>query len=82
MSHFLLYPRPIAARRKALQLSGDAPNGFEGDSYFHQYALSGGKGPYTVTITGGALPAGVSVSSNVPEGGTVTLSGTLPPFTP
>jgi hypothetical protein len=82
VSHFLLYPPPIAARRKALQLSGDAPNGYEGDGYSYQYSLSGGKGPYTVVVTSGGLPAGVTVTPTVPEGGRPTLSGTLPPVTP
>lgn len=82
MSHFLLYPPPIAARRKALQLTGNAPDGYEGDGYSYQYGLTGGKGPYSVLITSGALPAGVSIPATVPEGGALTLTGTLPPVTP
>ncbi|MEN9543899.1 MAG: hypothetical protein RLZZ598_732 [Pseudomonadota bacterium] len=79
MSHFLLYPPPIAARRKALQFTGNAPDGYEGDAYYHVYGLTGGKGPYTVTVNSGALPPGVTVSPTVPEGGSPTLTGTLPP---
>lgn len=78
MSHFLLYPPPIAARRKALQLTGDAPDGFEGDVYNFQYGLTGGKGPYTVTVTSGALPPGTTITPTVPEGGRPTITGTLP----
>jgi len=78
VSHFLLYPPPLAARRKALQLSGDAPNGFEGDAYAYQYALTGGKGPYAVTVISGELPGGVTVSPTVPDGGRPQLTGTLP----
>lgn len=82
MSHFLLYPPPLAARRKALQLTGDAPDGFEGDGYNFQYTLVGGKGPYTVEVIAGALPVGITVTPTVPEGGSPTLTGTLPPVTP
>ncbi len=78
MSHFLLYLPPIAARRKPLQVTGDAPNGIEGEAYTFQYSLVGGKGPYTVTVSSGALPGGITVTPTVPDGGRPQLTGTLP----
>jgi len=78
MSHLHRYGVPSTARRAALQLAGDAPDGVEGEPYTFQYALTGGRGPYTVTVVDGTLPSGLTITPTVQEGGRPTLTGTLP----
>ncbi|HEX7152071.1 MAG TPA: carboxypeptidase regulatory-like domain-containing protein [Thermoanaerobaculia bacterium] len=48
--------------------------GNEGNSYFEMFTASGGNGNYTFSVSGGALPAGITLN-----GSTGALSGTLTP---
>lgn len=46
-----------------LSITGDYPSGSIGSSNPYQYTISGGEGPYTVSILSGALPAGRSIDN-------------------
>ena len=47
-----------------------------GKSYSQTLALSGGKGPYSWSVVGGALPAGLSLSGSGVLSGSPTAAGT------
>ena len=51
------------------------PNGTVATSYSYAMSASGGKPPYTWSLAGGALPAGLSLSSSGQIGGTPTAAG-------
>lgn len=51
-------------------------NGFIDFPYEQQMTVSGGTGPYQFALTGGTLPAGVSLSSSGLVSGTPTAPGT------
>ena len=51
------------------------PSGDKGDSYIHTISATGGQSPYTFTVTSGALPGGVSLSSAGSLSGTLTTIG-------
>ncbi len=51
------------------------PNGSNGTPYSQTLTTSAGSGPYTYTISGGALPAGLALSSGGAITGTPTGSG-------
>lgn len=68
--------RPVL--RDALQIVGNAPDTFEGESYGYAYAIVGGKPPYTVTVLSGALPPNLTLAgTSIPLNGTATLTGTV-----
>jgi hypothetical protein len=52
------------------------PVGTRGIAYSHQMTLSGGTGPYTVTVTAGSLPAGLAISNTALITGTPMFAGT------
>lgn len=54
-------------------ISGDAPDGQQGDAYSYTYTTIGGTGPYVYTVNSGALPSGVTL----PVSSVATISGTL-----
>ncbi len=54
------------------------PGGTKGMSYSQAITASGGTGPYTYLVTGGALPAGLSLSSGGTLSGTPAAGGTFP----
>ena len=78
MSHFLRYPPLLATQREDLVLSGDAPDGFWGDTYSYTYNITGGRPPYTITLESGALPP-VLVFSPAVATGPATGSWTIAP---
>lgn len=78
MSHPRLSLKPNTT--DALVLLGNAPDGFEGDSYSYGYAVLGGRPPYTVTLLTGVLPPDLTLAGTaIPAGGLATISGTLAP---
>src|SRR5262249_23957879 len=52
------------------------PSGTAGIAYSQSLSASGGVGPYTFTVTGGTLPAGLSLSGVGVLGGTPSATGT------
>jgi CHRD domain/Putative Ig domain len=52
------------------------PTGFLGSAYSQTLAASGGTSPYTWSVTAGALPAGLTLSSGGVLSGTPTAAGT------
>jgi outer membrane autotransporter protein len=54
------------------------PNARSGTAYSVSLTGSGAVAPYTFTITGGALPAGLALASGGQIAGTPTASGTFP----
>jgi hypothetical protein len=52
------------------------PNGMVGTAYSQTLTASGGVTPYTWTLTAGALPAGLTLSSSGTISGTPTATGT------
>ena len=61
----------------ALTVSGDVPDSSQ-NAYVHaQYAVSDALGPYVVTLDSGALPAGLSLSSNGRVDGQYTTQGSF-----
>jgi hypothetical protein len=48
----------------APSISGDLPDGAVGDAISYQYVVSGGVGPFVLTIVGGALPPGTSMDAD------------------
>ena len=59
-----------------LTISGNPPTGVVGAPYSTLLTGGGGTAPYTFTITAGALPAGLTLSSTGVISGTPTASGT------
>lgn len=53
------------------------PNGTTGTAYSAALAASGGTTPYTWTVSGGALPAGIALSTSGAISGTPTTSGSF-----
>lgn len=56
--------------------SGDPPNGTVGVPYSASLAATGGTPPYTWSVIGGSLPAGIGLSAAGQLSGTPTASGT------
>jgi large repetitive protein len=54
------------------------PNASAGTAYSASLTASGAVAPYTFTLTGGALPAGLALSSGGQISGTPTASGSFP----
>ena len=52
------------------------PQGQQGEAYNAAFAATGGTTPYTWTLTGGSLPAGITLNSNGDLSGTPTAVGT------
>lgn len=60
------------AAKPPLAITGNAPDGYIGESYdFAGYTVSGGTPPYTFAVSGGTLPGGLSMNS-----GTGAITGT------
>lgn len=53
------------------------PSAQRGSAYSQNLSASGGTAPYTYAVTAGALPAGISLSSNGSLSGTPTASGSF-----
>jgi hypothetical protein len=53
------------------------PTGYVGAAYSHHMTLAGGTQPYDVTISSGALPAGLSISDTGHITGTPVMVGTF-----
>jgi len=53
------------------------PNGKVGNAYSKTMAANSGTAPYSWTVTGGALPTGLSLSSSGAISGTPTVAGTV-----
>ncbi len=56
---------------------GSLPNPQVGTAYSETVTANGGRGPYSFTVTAGALPAGLSLSSPGVLSGTPTAGGTF-----
>lgn len=56
---------------------GSLPNGTVAAAYSQTLTASGGVSPYTFTVTAGALPAGLTLSSGGALSGTPTAGGTF-----
>jgi hypothetical protein len=65
----------IGAATTTLSLTGTPTNGSLGVAYSYGLTIAGGTGPYTVGISLGALPPGMSVSNAGVISGTPTLAG-------
>ncbi|WP_052313401.1 beta strand repeat-containing protein [Terriglobus roseus] len=59
----------------ALTLTGSLPNAIVGVAYTQTLQAAGGVGPYTYTVTAGALPNGLSLATNGTISGTPTAPG-------
>ncbi len=59
----------------ALTFTGSLPNAVVNQPYTQTLQASGGVGPYTYAVTAGALPAGITLSSNGTVSGTPTTVG-------
>ncbi|MFX7140668.1 putative Ig domain-containing protein, partial [Acinetobacter baumannii] len=55
----------------------NVPAGASGTAYSQTLSASGGTAPYSYAVTAGALPAGVTLSSNGMLAGTPTQSGSF-----
>jgi len=60
----------------ALALSGDAPPGVIGDAYSYAYTATGGVPTIAFSISAGAIPPGLTLSSTGVLSGTPTTGGT------
>lgn len=54
------------------------PNGMSGVGYHQTISASGGTSPYTFAVSGGSLPAGLTLSASGSLGGTPSATGTYP----
>ena len=70
--YFLAFPTFPAS---ALTLTGDVPNGLIGTVFNYAYSVSGGVGPYTLSIISGSLPPGLAMSASGVVTGTATTLG-------
>ncbi|WP_175529087.1 beta strand repeat-containing protein [Granulicella pectinivorans] len=67
----------IAAGGAALSLTGNPTAGTVGTAYSTAFQAAGGTGPYTYSLTSGALPSGLSLSASTGVvSGTPTAAGT------
>lgn len=64
--------------RPGPRISGDAPIGYVGLAYNFAYTLAGGTPPLVVTVTSGAIPAGLSLSTAGVLTGTPTTEDLTP----
>jgi large repetitive protein len=60
-----------------LLVTASFPSASYAKSFDAQFSASGGASPYTFTVSGGALPNGLALSSNGDLAGTPTQSGTF-----
>ncbi len=56
--------------------SGQLPNGFVGQAYSQALPVTGGTGPFTFTLNGGALPPGLTLGPDGTLAGVPTATGT------
>lgn len=54
----------IVVSSATITVTGDIASGYVGDVVSEQYSASGGTGPYTYSITLGALPSGITMNSS------------------
>ncbi|MBS1873624.1 MAG: putative Ig domain-containing protein [Acidobacteria bacterium] len=66
---------PITINLPVLTITGPAPDGALGVAVTGALTVSGGTPPYTCAVTGGGLPAGVTLNSSCAFGGTPTALG-------
>jgi hypothetical protein len=59
----------------ALTLTGTLPNATVGVAYSQNLNATGGKTPYSFSVTSGSLPAGLTLSANGTVSGTPTAAG-------
>ena len=62
---------------RAVTVTGNLPDGAEGDMVSATYTAIGGVGPYTYSVVSGAVPTGLSLSSGGVLSGTVTAGGSF-----
>src|SRR5439155_20025642 len=73
----LLSPAAVdAARPLSIRTGSSLPSGTVGTPYSQALSAAGGTAPYTWTVTAGAVPAGLTLSSAGVLSGTPTASGT------
>jgi len=65
-----------APRRVSITTNSPLPSGTAGTAYSQTLVANGGTPPYTWSVTAGALPAGLSLSSAGVLSGTPTTTGT------
>lgn len=66
---------PIDPFTGMVSITGNLPNGTQGDVVSIQYQASGGIAPFTFTVLSGAIPAGLTLSSSGLLSGTYSGSG-------
>ncbi len=75
-NHSTIAPSTITVQPlPALTFTGSLPNGVVNQAYMQTLAATGGVGPYTYTLTAGALPAGLTLSASGVISGTPTAVG-------
>ena len=62
---------------RILQLNGNVPNGATGTVISYQYLVVGGQAPYSLAITSGTLPTGLSMNTSGLVTGTMTTAGSF-----
>ncbi|WP_380787837.1 putative Ig domain-containing protein [Sphingomonas sp. R86521] len=72
------YTLVIAAPTLALgPAAGPLPSAAVGSAYSQLFGATGGTGPYSFKLSGGALPTGLALASNGTVSGTPTVSGSF-----
>ncbi|MEO6804493.1 MAG: putative Ig domain-containing protein [Granulicella sp.] len=66
----------ITSGAGSLAIAGNPPAGTVGTVYSSSLTASGGTSPYTFSLTGGALPAGLTLAGTGAISGTPTAAGT------
>src|SRR5581483_1620807 len=68
--------RPITLQNSVFMITTSTiPRGKKGEAYSQQLQTANGRAPYTFTLIGGALPAGLSLSASGLISGTPTVFG-------
>lgn len=64
LGQYILSTKAVPEKVPVPTISGNAPDPEFGASYSYAYEIGGGTPPLVVTISGGALPGGLSISSS------------------
>jgi predicted outer membrane repeat protein len=72
----LAYTLTVSPSAITLTTPSPLPGAVAGVAYSQQFTASGGTAPYTYAVTGGSLPAGLTLSTSGLMSGTPTTAGT------